>query len=188
MCKFFWQFLRHPRSVGAIAPSGKSLSAKMTEPIDFEKAKIIVEYGPGTGAFTKRLLEKKREDTALICIEKNVKFAKTLEREFSDKLSDNFRIIHGGAEETDAILAKYGYNGADYIVSGLPFTSLPKELSVKIFGVTQKVIGSDGKFITFQYSKAKQKFFEEYFNTHDILRVRKNLPPAHVFVLKNKSI
>ncbi len=53
MFKFLRQYVMHPRSVGAIAPSGKNLALKMMEPIDFNNAKVIVEYGPGTGSFTK---------------------------------------------------------------------------------------------------------------------------------------
>lgn len=186
MCKFLMQFLRHPRSVGAIAPSGKNLSEKMVEPINFRAANVIVEYGAGTGSFTRELLKRKREDTFLISIEKNDKFVKILKKEFPEEGVKNFRIVHGGAEDACEILALHGYGQADYVVSGLPFTSLPKDLSVKIFGETQKAIGN-GKFITFQYSKVKQKFFEEYFDFVEILHVKKNLPPAYVFVLENKK-
>lgn len=140
MCKFLMQFLRHPRSVGAIAPSGKNLSEKMVEPINFQTAKIIVEYGAGTGSFTRELLKRKREDTLLISIEKNDKFVKILKKEFPEDGEKNFRIVHGGAEDACEILALHGYEQADYVVSGLPFTSLPKNLSVKIFGETQKAI------------------------------------------------
>lgn len=186
MCGFFAQFLRHPRSVGAVAPSGKNLALKMTEPIDFDAVDVIVEYGPGTGAFTRRLAACKRAETVLICIEKNKAFYDTLVKEFAQKEIPNLHIVHGDVADAAEILAIHGLTQADCIVSGLPFTSLPKETSVRIFGVTQKILGA-GNFITFQYTKVKQKFFEAYFNVADILRVRKNLPPAYVYVLKNKN-
>jgi len=98
----------------------------------------------------------------------------------------NVHIVKDSAENVIEILKSLGFDHADYIVSGLPFTSLPKNVSLKIFNETKKIINK-GYFITFQYSKVKRHFFEKYFDFQDILRVLKNLPPAYVFVLKNKK-
>ena len=54
---FLSQYITNPRSIGAVLPSSKFLADKMVESIDFKKAKYIVEYGPGTGVFTNKLLE-----------------------------------------------------------------------------------------------------------------------------------
>ncbi len=184
MFKFIRQYILHPRSVGAIAPSGKNLALKMMEPIDFKTAKVIVEYGPGTGSFTRKLICKKKDSTVLVLIEQNKEFVKILEKEF--KNVKNLFIINDSAENVSKILQELGYKHADYVVSGLPFTSLPKSVSVNIFNETNKILDK-GLFITFQYSKVKKKFFEDYFNFHDILFVMKNVPPAYVFVLKRKK-
>ncbi len=184
MFKFLRQYITHPRSVGAIAPSGKNLALKTMEPIDFKTAKVIVEYGPGTGSFTKELVRLKSDDTKLILIEQNKEFVKILEREFKDV--KNLFIINDSAENTSKILKNHGHKYADYVVSGLPFTTLPKEVSINIFNETNKILDK-GFFITFQYSKVKKKFFESFFAFHDILFVLKNLPPAYVFVLKKNK-
>lgn len=188
MWKFIKQFIIHPRSVGAISPSGKSLSAKMMEPIDFETAKVIVEYGPGTGSFTREILSRKKDSTVLISIEKNKAFYNHLQREFGDCKASNFHLLHGDAENAESIIKDFGIDNVDYIVSGLPFTSLPKTQSERIFTVTKNVIGRSGRFITFQYSKVKRKFFEGHFDFENIIREKRNLPPALVFVLKNKTL
>ena len=62
----FAEFLNHPRKIGAIAPSGKRLSEKMMMPIDFASVKAIIEYGPGTGSFTKELVTWRRSDTLFL--------------------------------------------------------------------------------------------------------------------------
>ena len=54
---FFLEYLRHPSTIGAVAPSSRWLARKMIEAIRFNRCKCIVEYGPGTGAFTN---EKKK--------------------------------------------------------------------------------------------------------------------------------
>lgn len=51
---FLLEYIKNPRYIGAVAPSGKQLASKMISEIDFEKAKCIIEYGPGTGAFTEK--------------------------------------------------------------------------------------------------------------------------------------
>jgi phospholipid N-methyltransferase len=50
---FLKQYIKNPRMIGAVLPSSRNLARKMIEDIDFEKAECIVEYGPGTGVFTK---------------------------------------------------------------------------------------------------------------------------------------
>lgn len=182
MFQFFIQFLRHPRTIGAIAPSGKALAAKMMEPIRFSRAACIVEYGPGTGSFTRELIRRKQKDAKLLVIEKNPVFYEKLKKEFGNE--PNVYLIQGDAAEVNTYLSKFGFLAADYIVSGLPFTSLPKEVSETILLATKKAIGTKGRFLTFQYSLAKQKFFRKYFAMTGRLLEFKNLPPAYVLVMK----
>lgn len=179
----FAEFLKHPRRIGAIAPSGKHLSAKMMMPIEFSSANVIVEYGPGTGSFTKELVTRRRPDTVLILIEQNKAFCEQLRASFGNL--PNLFIIHGSAGNTTQYLEDCGVPSADYIVSGLPFTSLPADISDHILNATKPALGKEGKFITFQYSLVKKKFLEQYFQMTDCLKVIKNLPPAYVLVMKN---
>lgn len=46
--------------MGAVAPSSEILANKMVKDIDFENARCIVEYGPGKGGFTDKLIESKK--------------------------------------------------------------------------------------------------------------------------------
>ena len=185
MMGIFAEFLKHPRKIGAIVPSGKRLSAEMMTPVDFASAKVIVEYGPGTGSFTKELVARRRPDTTLILIEQNETFCDQLKASYGG-LPDLF-IMHGSAANAGQHLADCGVSHADYIVSGLPFTSLPAALSDQILNATKPALGQEGKFITFQYSLVKKKFFEQYFQITDCRKVIKNLPPAYVLVMKNYS-
>ena len=177
------EFLKHPRKIGAIAPSGRHLSAKMMMPIDFTSAKVIVEYGPGTGSFTKELVSRRSSDTTLILIEQNEAFCEQLRASF-DNLPNLF-IMHGSAENVGQYLEACGAPSADYIVSGLPFASLPATVSDQILNATKLALGREGQFITFQYSLVKKKFLEKYFQVINCWKVAKNLPPAFVLVMKN---
>ena len=55
------EFIKHPKHTGAIAPSSKILAKKMVDVIDFNKAKCIVELGPGTGFYERDYEEKRRK-------------------------------------------------------------------------------------------------------------------------------
>lgn len=182
---FILEYIKHPRRIGAVAPSGKNLSRKMMKPIDFSSADVIVEYGPGTGSFTRELIADRKADTTLLIIEQNEYFCRQLKARYGGL--KNVHIVHGNAENVNVYLKRYGYDHADYIVSGLPFTSLPKGVSDSILTATNQAIGRDGKFITFQYSLVKRRFFKRYFSITDYLREVRNLPPAYVLVMKNRS-
>ncbi|MBR1497049.1 MAG: SAM-dependent methyltransferase [Oscillospiraceae bacterium] len=180
MANFLLEYLRQPRRVGAVAPSGRALAEKMMEPIDFDRARLVVEYGPGTGSFTEELCRRKRPDTVLVLIEQN--------RQFYDAVRQRFRgqpgviFVRGSAERADCILSRLGLGKADYVVSGLPFASLPKRVSLRVFAATNAILSPSGRFITFQYTLVKERFFRRYFDLPQKLFVPKNLPPAFVFV------
>lgn len=180
---FLIEYLKNPRKIGAVAPSGNALARKMTKSIDFKSAKVIVEYGPGTGSFTRELVICRKLDTVLILIEQNKKFCRELEKIFCNQ--PNLYIINGDAENVNNYLAEYGFKNADYIISGLPFTSLPAKASGNILNATKKAIGNKGIFITFQYSLVKKNFFKKYFQISDCFKEIKNLPPAYVLVMRN---
>lgn len=184
MPKFLKQYILHPRSVGAIKASGLELANKMVEDIDFDKAKVIIEYGPGTGSFSKEIIKRKKDNTIFIMIEINKEFYNILNKELEFK--KNVILLNESAEDIDSILEKNNISKIDYIVSGLPFTSLPKKVTDCILTKTNVVLGK-GKFITFQYSKVKEKLFTNYFDIDRIIRVNKNVPPAYVYILKNKE-
>lgn len=49
---FLLEFVRDPLTVGAIAPSGAALARVATAAVPRTGSPVVVELGPGTGAFT----------------------------------------------------------------------------------------------------------------------------------------
>ncbi|MFJ7666811.1 class I SAM-dependent methyltransferase [Lysinibacillus sp. NPDC097195] len=176
---FLWQFIVNPKTIGAILPSSSSLGDKMMEKIDFTEAKYIVEYGPGTGVFTDKLLAKRNAETIILLVENNIKFCTLLKQRY--KGHDNVYIIYGSAENIETYLQEYHIPYADYVVSGLPFSSLPEKLSRAILANTTKILKNNGLFITFQYTKFKKTFIKQYFTQLEIAREFRNWPPAYIF-------
>ena len=178
---FLKEYITKPRTVGAVLPSSKYLADKMVANIDFDRARCIVEYGPGTGVFTDKILKLRRADTVLILIENNAEFYGQLKNKY--RAEANLSIINDSAEHVCKYLPEYG--AADYIVSGLPFASLPPEVSSNILQETQKCLKHGGKFITFQYTLLKRDFIGGYFRDIEIKRELRNVPPAYVLSCSN---
>lgn len=186
MIDFLREYIRSPFQIGAVAPSGRFLARRMMRPIDFDRAKVIVEYGPGTGAFTKQLLSQKKDDTRLILIEQNERFYERVKALCAG--SPCTEVVFGSAADADRLLAERGIRHADAVVSGLPFASLSAETSRAVFAATRKLIGTDGIFITFQYTLWKRAFFESAFHITGTVFEWRNLPPAFVLVMRAKLI
>ena len=175
---FVLEYIRNPKIIGAIAPSSKYLANKMINSIDFKNTKCIVEFGPGTGIFSEKILSRVKEDTTVVLVEINNEFYNILKETYVHK--KNVIIINDSAENIDIILEKYNIERVDYVLSGLPFTSLPGEVSRTILAKTANILKGKGGFITFQYSLFKLNFFKEYFCDIKYKKEIRNFPPAYI--------
>src|SRR5215813_8088214 len=81
---FARNFFRHPRMLGSIVPSSRFLIKQLLEPINFGRARVIVEYGPGVGVITAEVLRQMRADATLIAIETNGDFVRYLTETIDD--------------------------------------------------------------------------------------------------------
>ena len=121
-----WEFLRgfikNPVMVGSIIPSSKVLIEKMLRPVDWENTKLFVEYGPGVGTFTRPVLERLASDAHLVTIDTNPDFTRYLRESIDDP---RLVPVTGSAADVEKILEDRGLGKADYVLSGLPFSTLP---------------------------------------------------------------
>ncbi len=181
---FFIEYLKNIRTVGAVAPSSKYLANKMLSGVDFAKAKVIIEYGPGTGVFTTEIIKRKRPETKLFVIERNQVFSDVLVKKYTHQ--HNVYLINDSVEQIEKILKRHKVKHVDYIVSGLPFAALPAQVSEKILTSTAKLLGAHGMFVTFQYTMLKKNYMHGFFKHISITKEYRNLPPAYVFCCDNR--
>jgi len=113
----------------------------------------------------------------------NADFYKILKDKFKDET--NFILINDSAENLKEYLNSYNIDKVDYIISGLPFASLPDAMSKRILSNTKEILKVKGQFITFQYTLFKMKLFRIYFGKIKRKKVLLNLPPAYVLKCKN---
>ncbi len=158
---FFRGFLEHPRMVGSIIPSSRFTVRKMLEPVDWGKCEVFVEYGPGIGTFCRPVLDRLRGDATLVVIDTNPLYIDYLRKSIRDP---RFHAVLGSAEHVERHLEELGLAQADYVLSGLPFSTLPAGVAPAIAEATYRVISPGGAFLAYQFTAAVRdesaKFFE----------------------------
>lgn len=143
---FLRQFLTAPRSIGAVLPSSPALADAILAPIDFTCPRTIVEFGPGTGPFTRAIAARMAPGSRYLGIELNPAFCRTLARDFPD-----MTFVEGSVADLGAILSRHGIGSVDAIVSGLPWASLPTQLQDQVFPEVERALAPGGVFVTFAY-------------------------------------
>jgi phosphatidylethanolamine/phosphatidyl-N-methylethanolamine N-methyltransferase len=175
---FFKGFVKHPVMVGSIIPSSDRTVAKMLAPVDWDNTKLFVEYGPGIGTFCQPVLDKMRPDATLLVIDLNEDFITYLRKTFRDS---RFIPVHGSAADVNEIIAQFGFKNADYVLSGLPFSTLPDNLGPIIAEETAKAIRPGGAFLVYQFRARARDFMTPHFRKIDSGFEIWNILPCHLF-------
>ncbi len=175
---FFKGFVKHPVMVGSIIPSSRYTVEKMLAPVDWKNTDLFVEYGPGVGTFCGPVLEKMKGDGTLIVIDTNEDFIAYLRRTFTDS---RFKAVHGSAADVDAIIRDYGFDHADYILSGLPFSTLPGNLGPRIAQKTADALRPGGAFLVYQFTAAARDYMSPHFRKIDAGFALWNILPCKLF-------
>lgn len=171
-------FLRHPLMLGSVIPSSRFLIREVLDPIDWSRARVIVEYGPGVGTITREILDRLRPDGTLIAIETNRDFVRYLRQAYPD---ERLRVVHGSAADVRTVLREHGFDAASYIISGIPFSTLPAASRERILRDTKAVLEPGGSFLVYQFStrvlRDLKRIFGEVERSFQLL----NILPAHLF-------
>ena len=175
---FLRGFLKNPVMVGSIIPSSRILIEKMLAPVDWANTKLFVEYGPGVGTFTRPVLDKLGPDAKLVTIDTNPDFTHYLKNSIDDP---RLVAVNGSAADVEKILADQGLGSADYVLSGLPFSTLPPGVGDDIAEATAAVIRPGGAFLVYQFSPKVRDFIKPYFEPIKRGFEWINVPPAVLF-------
>lgn len=181
---FARNFLQHPRMLGSLIPSSHFLVERLLGNVDWKRARTFVEYGPGLGTFTAPILRQMSPQARLIVFEMNHDFVRYLARTFPDP---RLHVIHASAEHAQRELRRLGVNGADCIISCVPFTTMPAGLRNKILRETRKVLNPDGRFLAYQYTRALLPYLRRHFSLVRQDFEPLNIPPARLFCCTQKK-
>jgi phospholipid N-methyltransferase len=150
----------------------------MLDRVDWANTRLFVEYGPGVGTFTRPILERLGPDATLVTIDTNADFTTFLNESIDDP---RLVAVTGSAADVDKILAERNLGQADYILSGLPFSTLPPGVGEDIASATSSVIRPGGAFLVYQFSPKVKDFIDPHFERIERGFEWINVPPATLF-------
>jgi phospholipid N-methyltransferase len=175
---FLKGFLKHPVMVGSIIPSSDTLITHMLKPVDWANTRLFVEYGPGVGTFCQHILKRLPADAVYIAIDTNPDFIAYLSETILDT---RFRPVLGSAADVEQIVRDSGFEHADYVLSGLPFSTLPAGVGPAIAKATADVLRPGGAFLVYQFRAKVRDFIAPHFKNIDQAMEYWNVPPCCLF-------
>ncbi|GIH95571.1 methyltransferase [Planobispora siamensis] len=182
---FLGQWMRSPGVTGAVAPSSRRLAEAVTAPVPHRGEPVIVELGPGTGAFTAEIQRRLGGRGHHLAVEINPKLA-----EFLAARHPRVDVTVADAATLPDLLKERGLPHADAIVSGLPWAAFSDRTQGELLDAVAAAMGPNTAFTTFAYSFAKRlpparrfrRRLESVFEEVVLGRtVWGNIPPAFVY-------
>jgi len=181
---FFKRFLKRPFQIASIVPSSKALVERVADKIDFDRARVIAEYGPGEGVHSREIARRMRPDCQLLLFEIDPAFSRDLQRQFSG--DPRVHVINDNATHLQTELQRREIGWCDYIVSGIPFSILQIDKKRALLQHTHDALAPGGRFIIYQVTnelKQHAKLFDhaesEYF--------LQNIPPMFITVFERAN-
>lgn len=180
---FFRGFLRSPEQVGSIIPSSRFLERRIINTSAVASARTVVELGPGTGGTTRAILAAMPEDARLLTIELDPQFSSILEN-----FGDARLIPHtGSATDLADILEGHGLDAPDVVISGIPFSTMPREVGLAIIAAIRDNLAPGGRFVAYQFRGAVGRLGQEVMGDPDVELEVLNIPPMRFYTWHNEE-
>ncbi|RRO20484.1 SAM-dependent methyltransferase [Saccharopolyspora rhizosphaerae] len=186
--RFAWEFVKSPTTTAAVGPSSRALAEQMVAPIPLTGDPLVLELGPGTGAFTEVVQERLGGRGKHLAVELNAGWAAELGRRFPGVES-----VCDSARRVPELLAERGLGEVDVVVSGLPWAAHAPVGGVSLVELLAGVLAPDAAMTQFAYTWTRwapparrlhadlEAKFEEVVVSRAVWR---NLPPAVVHLAR----
>jgi phosphatidylethanolamine/phosphatidyl-N-methylethanolamine N-methyltransferase len=183
--KFLVEFIQKPLSTGALIPSSSHLARMMIQDVGLSDAHAVLEYGPGTGAFTDSILRELGPQSRFAAIEINPRLAAVFRTRHPD-----VRLFEDSVENVRAICDAMQVETVDAVISGLPWAFFSKSMQIAFLDQMMRVLKPGGRFVTFGYLQSLvlpsgrhlPTLFRNYFTSVSKSPVVwRNVPPAFVY-------
>jgi phospholipid N-methyltransferase len=178
---FFKRFLQRPFQIASIVPSSKALVERVSDKIDFDRARVLVEYGPGEGVHTRQIARRMRPDAQLLVFELDPAFSRDLERQFAD--DPRVHVVNRDAASLPDVLERRGVKECDYILSGIPFSILNIDKKRALLQKTYDSLVPGGSFIIYQVTNELRQH-ATIFEQADSEYFLQNIPPMFITVFR----
>jgi phospholipid N-methyltransferase len=171
--------MKDPAQVATICPSSRFLTDKIANRPCVRRATSLVELGPGEGGTTASLLSQMPADSRLLAIEKTKEFMPSLRAIEDPRLV----AVCDDAAELPALLLRHEFAPPDVVVSGIPFSRIPRGVGRQIVHSIHSALCDGGHFIAYQVRGDVVELAEPWFGKAiESSLVAANLPPLRVHV------
>ena len=174
---FFKRFLQRPFQIASIVPSSRALVERVADKIDFNRARVIAEYGPGEGVHSREIARRMHPDARLLLFELDPAFSRDLERQFAD--DPRVIVLNRNAADLPLEMKARGLRHCDYILSGIPFSILKLDKKRALLKETYEALAPGGSFIIYQVTnelKQHATIFDEAESEYFL----QNIPPMFI--------
>lgn len=174
---FFREFFRQPMQLGTFVPSSRFLERRVLRLADVQRARVVVELGPGVGGITSRALESLPLHSKLVAVELSTTLARVLRTWEDPRL-----IVHeGSAEEFGNVLKASNLARPDVIISGIPLSVMPGMQATDLLNGAWETLAPGGRMVIYQFRRDVERLatFEGLRPTVEIEPL--NLPPLRVY-------
>lgn len=165
------------KDVASVTPTSRFCVRRVCKPIDFTQDITIVEYGAGSGVFSRYLLQNMTSDSKLAVFETNdILFEKLRE-------IDDSRILfyQESVEFVNTLLPEDWVGNVDFIVSGIPFSFLDDEAKSSVLEQSYKLLRDGGKFLAYQTSGHLKEPLQQTFGNVNTEWEWRNIPPMTIY-------
>lgn len=186
------------QATAAVVPSSRYLTRAMLAPLPLHRARVVVEFGPGTGVMTRALLAALPAQASLLSFEINPRFRDYLRTHVCDP---RLEIVEAGAERVAEELTARGVRQVDAGISSLGLTFMSDcQRHAAVRGLAA-FLSPAGVFTQYQYLHGLLAYLQrtdghlQRFTAARLLRgyfpritceiVWRNLPPAFVFTCRH---
>lgn len=158
---FFREFRRNFHATGAICPSGRWLSGALCRCLAAEgPPRRILEVGPGTGAVTRRIVARMRNEDRLDLVELNPSFVARLNERLTDdgvfrRVAPRTRVFCQPIESL-ADCGSDGEGGYDVIISGLPLNNFEVGEVRDVISTLRRLAKPGGTLSFFEYMAVRR--------------------------------
>lgn len=164
--------------LGSLIPSSRFLVNDVLNQVNWDKARVIVEYGPGIGTITQEILRRMRPDAVLVAIELNEEFAAFLREEIHDP---RLHAVHASACDVRNVLWRLGQPHADYIISGIPYSTMPDSVRREVMQESRQVLHPEGALLVYQFTNTVLPYLKSSFSSVRQNFQFLNILPARIF-------
>jgi phospholipid N-methyltransferase len=175
---FARNFFRNPKMLGSVIPSSRFLIRQLLRHVSWDRADVVVEFGPGVGTITNAMLRCMKPEAKLVAFEINRDFVRHLRENVADP---RLQVLERSAADVGTVLPSLGLSSADYIVAGIPFSILPDDVREAVLRGAHAALKPGGELLIYQFSAKVRADLEAIFGRVDEVFELRNILPARVF-------